>query len=349
MGQTLNKKLKKNRNKKMNPERRMAMTYKNKLYFLIALIAVLVLLYVGSLIYNSDFGNRQESFAWLDSKAAEKISKINISTHMNEFEIFTRNNMWFILHENNVYPARQLRVQDFLNILTTRSVWPVRSSSASTHERFGLLAPDEMPDDGFFHGLASRLTVYADNVVLLDLLLGNDDIYRNETYYRRYGQNEVRSGESGAKIYLNSHVSAWFNLRLVTGNDGGEVDLGSVQRLSVYTPYETQVFSRRNRGWVISGIEVENPDAHAIESYIRGILITEGDGFDNSMSWDDPAFEYSRMELELGQGRIITIRLTMADEMTGRIFAHVSGSELIYSIPSWSANRLYREAESFNQ
>ena len=122
------------------------MTYKKKKYFLIALIAVLVLLYAGNLIFNSDLVNRQRSFAWLDSNTAERITKINIISQGNEFELFLQDNLWHVLYENNVYPARQLRVLDFLNALTTRSAWQVRSSNASTHERFGLLAPPEISD-----------------------------------------------------------------------------------------------------------------------------------------------------------------------------------------------------------
>jgi hypothetical protein len=259
--------------------------------------------------------------------------------------------MWFVLDNDNVYPARQIRVQDFLNILTTRSAWPIRSSSASSHERFGLLTPTDSDQFSLSYEQASRVTVYADDAVLLDLLLGADDIYRNETFFRRADQNDVRSGNSILRTYVNSHSGSWFNLRLVSGTDGMDIDISNVQRFSVYTPSETQIFSRRNRGWVVSGIEIENPDIPAIESYIRVVLNIEGDSFSNSISIDDPGFDYSRIELELGHGRTITIRLTMGDE-TGRIFAHVSGNgtirgDHIYSIPSWAANRLYREAENF--
>jgi hypothetical protein len=329
------------------------MVYKKKLYFLIALIGVLALLYTVSLIFNSDLINRQRAFAWLDSNAVESITRIKINSQGNEFEIFLQNNMWFISYENNVYPARQLRVQDFLNALTIRSAWQVRSSNASTHERFGLLAPEEM---SFNRSQALRMTVMAGDTQLLDLLIGEDDFYRNETYFRKFDHNEVRSGDSSIKIYVNSQVSSWYNLRLVSGNDGNEIDISSVQRMTVTTPDETQIFTRRNRGWVVSGIELENPNTHAIESYIRGLLTIEGDSFNHSVSFNDPEFEYSSIELELGTGvgRSILILLTEADE-SGRVLAHVTKfrgdtideSSLIYSIPSWSASRLYREAESF--
>jgi len=321
----------------------MAMTYKNKLYFLIILIAVLVLLYSGSLIFNSDLTARRDSFIWLDSKAAEKADKINISTQMGQFELFKHNNLWFVLDEDNIYPARQIRIQDFLSILTTRSSWPVRSSSPSNHERFGLLMPD---DFAHFYNQPSRITISADKTVLLDLLVGEDDVFRGESYFRKFDQNEVRSGNNIIKTYTNNHAGSWFNLRLFCDEKGGDIDLSSVQRLTVTTPDETQVFTRRNRGWIVSGIEVDNPDIPEIESYIRTVLNAEGDGFSDTITLDDPRFDYSTMVLELGNARHFTVRLTMGDE-NGRIFAHVNGNNLVYSIPAWSAYRLYREWENF--
>ena len=310
------------------------MTYKKKLYILIAVTAVLALLYTGSLIFNSDFAARRSFFVWLDSETAKKTTRIVIKSYTGEYEISMQNNLWFILHDEKVFPARQIRVQDFLNALTTRSSWEVRSSSASSHERFGV---DDMS--------ASRITLYADNSVILDLILGGNDVIRNETYFRRYGQNEVRSGDSSISTYINSSLTGWYNLRLLSGADGEPVDISTVQRVSVYTPEEVQTFTRRNRSWVITEIEIANPDISALESYIRTILSTEGDSF-SDISWEDPILDHSRIVLELGYGRALTIRLSEGDE-SGRVFAHVSGSDYVYSIPSWSAQRLFMPAESF--
>ena len=313
------------------------MTYKKRLYILIGLTAALALLYTGSLVFNSDFAARRSFFVWLDSNTAEKTTKIVISnSNIGEFEISKQNNMWFVLHDDKVYPARQIRIKDFLSALSIRAEWPLRSSSASSHSRFGL-------DDQ-----ASGLTLYADNSVILDLLVGNDDILRNETYFRKSGQNEVRSGDSSIKTYINSHPGSWYNLRLVTGQDGEPVDLNNVQRVSVHLPDESQIFTRRNRSWAVSGIEIANPDIPAIENYIRVILNTEGDGFSDSVTWEDTRLDYSRIVLELGHARVITVRLSAGDE-NGRVFAHASGNDYVYSIPSWAAQRLYAAADSFEQ
>jgi hypothetical protein len=119
-----------------------------------------------------------------------------------------------------------------------------------------------------------------------------------------------------------------------------------VQRLSVYTPQETQVFSRKNRKWEISGIKVEKPDHAAIDNYIRQVITIEGDNFEDTVRADDPMFDKISMSIELGSGKIITIRFSPADESDGR-FAHVNGKDYVYFIPSWSAGKLFRSASSF--
>jgi len=309
------------------------MTYKNRLIFLGTLIGVLAVTYIASVIFTSDIGYKSSSYTWLDSKTAEKTIRIVIKDADNEIELKKKNNQWFVSHNGLEFPAKQLRVEDFLKILTIRSAWPVRSTSASTHERFGL------------EQSASRVTIYGETV-LLDLIAGNEDIYKNEIYLRKAGQNEVRAGDNAIKSYISSPVNNWYNLRLIPETENGNIDISGVQRLSVYTPQETQIFSRKNRKWEISGISVTNPDQSAIDSYIRQILTVEGDNFEDSVNSADPMFDKTSIVLELGNGRIITIRFSDADE-NGRRFAHVSGKDYIYSIPTWQADKLFKSASTF--
>jgi len=309
------------------------MTYKNRLIFLGTLIGVLIVTYIISVIFTSDIGSKSSSYTWLDSKTAEKTIRIVIKAADNDFELRKKNNQWFVSHNGLEYPAKQLRVEDFLKILTTRSPWPVRSVNASTHERFGL------------EQSASRVTIYGETV-LLDLIIGNEDVIKNEIYLRKAGQNEVRAGDNIIKSYISGPVTTWYNLRLIPETENGSVDISGVQRLSVYTPKETQVFSRKNRKWEISGVSVGNPNQNAVDTYIRQILTVEGDNFENSVNGADPMFDKTSIVLELGNGRIVTIRFSDADE-TGRRLAHVSGKDYIYSIPTWQTEKLFKNASSF--
>ena len=311
------------------------MTYKNRFIFLVSLIAVLALVYIANIIFTSNLtGSGSSAYAWLDSKSAPKISRISVNSGEQDYELVRKNNNWFVSYNGHEYPARQARIDDLLSSLTKRAEYPVRTSSVSAHERFGV------GDD------APGAVLHGDFSVILGLFLGNDDVLKNESYYRKAGQNEVRSGSGDIKSYLKGSANTWYNLRLVTDSEGGNVDIENVQRVSVYSGNQTQIFSRKNRGWEISGIKADNPSAVNIEAYIRSILSIEGDNFADFYLRDDPMFGNNRIVIEFGNAGITAIHLSEADE-TGRVHAYISGGEFVYSIPSWAAGRLYRDASSF--
>jgi hypothetical protein len=312
------------------PQGRIQVTYKNRLIVLVTIITLLALTYTASYIFSHERrNNRSASYVWLDPKLAEKTNKIVIDTEFQTIELFANGNQWFVSHNGKLYPARKVRIEDFIAVFTTRSLWPVRSSAASSHERFGL--------DG---QTSSRVTIYGENSVLLDLLLGDNT--GREIYIRKTAYNEVRSGDSSISSYINTPVNSWYNLRLLPESENGEI--GNVQRLTVYNEGETLAFSRSNRNWVVSG--VENPDYSAIENYIRTVLNTEGDNFIDSV--DSNNLFLSRIVFEFGDGRVVTISISSPDEENRR-FARVSTSEYIYSIPSWAAARIFRDTASFER
>ena len=307
--------------------------YKKKLITLLAIIAVLVLIYSTSLIIDAvRAGARSSMYVWLDS--ADRADRITIRNDTFDIELSKINNRWFVLHNGQEYPARQLRIEDFLGIFTERAAWPVRYTNAASHARLGLDT-----------NTASRVTIYAGNSVILDVLIGLDSTITNEIFIRRFGQNEVRSGNHFVASYVDSTVNSWYNLRLIPESETLSVD--SVQRLSVYSPDQQQVFSRRNREWVISGIEVMNPDQNNIENYIRTILHLEGEDFIAEVSPNDPMFDYGRFVLELGTGRIVSIRFSALFETTSRRLAHVSGTDYVFLLPAWSSQWIFRTPSDF--
>ena len=311
------------------------MTYKQKCVFLLSLITVLALLYAGSFIFSPEKNNaRSASHVWLDKKFEDRINRIVINSTEQAIELLKKNNQWFVLFNGIECPARQKRVEDLLDILTKRTAWPLRSSSASSHSRFGLDVEE-----------ASRLIVYTENTVLLDLLAG----YRSgrEVFLRKYSQNEVRSGDNKIISYITSPEYNWYNLGLIQDDEGRGIDAEDVQRFSVYNEGETLVFSRQNKKWIVSGVKISDPVMEDIENYLRTILNSEGEDFVDSVYSNDPVLNYSRIVLELGNGKVITIRFSALDEKNYRL-ANVSGSEYIYSIPMWVSNRIFRDASSFS-
>jgi hypothetical protein len=313
------------------------MSYKNKLRALLSIIAVLALLYTASLVFDPEkTGSRSSSYAWLDSKASSRITRISLSGQ-TKLELKKVSGSWFILNEGNEYPARRLRVEDFVGILTARAPYPVVSSQGSSHKRLGL------DDDS-----AARVAVFADNVSLLDLLIGGSDSSGRGVYLRKYGQNEVRAGDDKFSLYVTGPVTSWYNLKLFPETEDGGLEADGVRSLSVYSPEGRQDFNRVNREWAISGIEVANPDQNAVDSYVRAILFAEGDDFASSNQAGVLDFNNSRIVLELAKDSTKTIRLTEADEQ-GRRYAQVSGSDYIYSIAGWMSQRLFKAASEFEK
>ena len=319
------------------------MIYKKKLIVLLSLIAVLALTYTASLIFDPQrSGARSASYLWLDPNVAARAGRIVINIAGETKEFLKIDNQWFVLHNNREYPVRQLRIEDLLGVFTQRAPWPVRSSNASSHARFGLDAET-----------AVRLTIYGENVTLFDLLIGDEDNTGREIFMRRFGQNEVRSGNNLIASYISSSVNSWYNLRLIPESADGTIAVDSIQRLSVYggevsSMTSAQIFSRRNREWVVSGFEVVNPDQGSIDSYVRSILNIEGEDFTDHISANDPVLNHSRIVLELGNGAIKTILLSEGDE-SGRRYANVSGSGYVYSLAPWAAQRLFRSAAEFER
>ncbi|MDR0487615.1 MAG: DUF4340 domain-containing protein, partial [Treponema sp.] len=198
------------------------MEYRKKLIVLLSLIAALALIYTASLVFDPErAGSRSASYTWLDSRLAGRIAGVTISGGNEKIEIVKRNREWFVSHNGREYPARQLRVEDFISIFSTRAPYPVRSTGASSLVRLGL------GEDA-----ASRITIYGENTVLLDLLLGAEDSSGREIYLCKYGQNEVRSGDDKFSSYMAGSVNSWYNLRLIPETEDGKIGADSVQRLS---------------------------------------------------------------------------------------------------------------------
>jgi len=315
------------------------MTYKNKIITLSSVIAALAIVYILTIIFDPQrTGARSDAYSWLEPGQNNKITGISITKAGETVNLSRNGGRWFVTRNGKDYPARQVRVEDFLTILAKREQYPVRSSSASSHERLSL-TPDT----------ATQVTVSAGGagLPLLTLLIGQKDSMGQNVYLRKQGQNEVRSGEDRFSVYTNSPLSSWYNLRLFPENEEGKLGDSDVQRLTVYPPDDapSQIFTRSNREWTFN-FDITNPDFSKVDAYIRDILGVSGDDFIDGINLSDPIFNSCRIVLELGNGSTRTLRLGPVEE-DGKRYATVSGSDFVYSIPSWAVNKLFVGTENF--
>jgi len=315
------------------------MTYKNKIITLSGVIAALAIVYILTIIFDPQrAGARSDLYSWLEPGQNNRISGISITKPGETLNLSHNGGKWFVTRDGKDYPARKVRVEDFLTLLSKKAPYPVRSSSPSTHERLSL-TPDT----------ATQITVSAGSgPPLLALLIGQTDITGQNVYLRKQGQNEVRSGEDKFSVYTNSALSSWYNLRLFPENEDGKLDAKDIQRLTVYPPDNgpSQIFTRSNREWTFN-FEISNPDFSKVDSYIRDILGVSGDDFIDGISLSDPMFNAARVIMELGNGATKTLRLSVDEE--GKRYATISGSDFVYSIPSWAVGKLFVEADTFKK
>jgi hypothetical protein len=322
------------------------MGYRKKLIILSSLAAVLALVYGLTIFFEPErAGARDSAFTWLDSALKDRIDRISLDNRGSAIVLARNGGKWFVLRGGKEYPAKELRVDDFIGLLTRKAPYPVRATSAAAHERLGLAESE-----------ASRVTVSGGaGLPLLDLLIGAGDQTGREVYLRMQGSGEARSGEDRFTAYVSGTEVSWLNLRLFPESEDGGLDLDGVQRVTVYAAADSpgpalapKVFTRVNREWALSGLTVEEPDMGKIDSYVRGLLNVEGEDFDDTADSAAPEFSHSRIVVELSDGSVKTIRLTAAGESNKRL-AVVSGLPYVYSLSGWAAERLFREDSYFEK
>jgi hypothetical protein len=317
------------------------MTYKKQFTVLSGIIAALAVVYILTLIFDPErVGSRSAAYSWLEPGQKDKISGITITKSDETINLVRNGGKWFVSHNGKDYPARDMRIEDFIAALSKRAPYPVRSSSASSHERLSLTEEK-----------ATRVTVAAGaGLPLLNLLIGQADLTGQSVYLRGQGQNEVRSGEDIFTSYTRSSLNSWYNLLLFPETENGKLTAANVQRLIVYHPNDgvntpPQIFTRSGKAWTFN-FELANPDMGKVDNYVRDILNTSGDDFVDYITPSDPLFNNSRIVLELGDGSIRTIRFGPPEE-NGELMATVSGSDWVYMIPNWISQRLFVDAETF--
>jgi hypothetical protein len=323
------------------------MTYRNKLISLSATAGALALAFILGFIFEPNRAfSRGAMFSWLDPKLASRIDNISIEKPGEDDEsiqLVRKDNKWLVNFNGLDYPARQLRITDFIGLFTRRASYPVRSNSGASHERMGLTRGSACRVK--FSGLIGP--------PLLDLLIGYSEAHGQGVFMRKQGENEVRSGQDIFTSYTLSARTSWYNLRLILESEDGQLDVDKVQRLTMYPSAQNAglsrqsiIFTRRGKEWAASGLNAE-PDMDKINSFVRDLLYMEGDDF--VYGADDAVLDDMQFVLELGTGTVKTIRFGASLDEDGRRYATVSGSSLVYSVPGWMADRAVKDAASFER
>jgi hypothetical protein len=333
---------------------------KRKIIALSALCGALLLAYMLTVVFDPE--NRAvRGTLWtaLDPKLRDEARRIELDGDGGEKVILmNKDGRWFVSFEDALYPARQDKVADMLDALTSRGEYPVRSRSEAAREKLRLS-----------DGEARRVIVRGESgEALLDLLVGAPDAMLKDVYIRLEGGNEIRSG---ADIFspLFGGRRSWYERHLFPEYGVNGLRASSVQRVITLPPppeithisiegedgtlpdlpAEGFTLLRSGSGWQFDGSD-ETLDGQAVEAYVRRIIESEADDFTampgaNDAEFTDPAFPSGRLVLETGDGarRVITIGPRLFDKWS----AAVSGSPYVYLLTARLLEQLFPQRDSF--
>ena len=306
------------------------MSFKKKALLLSAACAVLLLGLSGTCIFDSAAINSQGAnsrLIWLDLRFLSYADRIDITGSAGTgsegsrqvITLLKKNNIWVIPetdgnNRQTDYPARQIRVEELLSLLSRPGNYPVRSTS-SVLWIYGL---DEN---------ASRITVRGGaGPPLLDLFIGYTDL-TGGIFLRKAGQSEIRSGSDIFTLYTENDRNFWYDLSIFPG-----LSADMIQGFSIESENEKFALTRDRNGWIDKYSGTPFPRA---DSYLRNILDAQGENFTALSDWETSC----RLVLETGNGELRALDIGPPGSR-GERPARISGSNLVYSIGEWTFKRI---------
>jgi hypothetical protein len=337
------------------------MTFKQKLLIRASITLALALILTAALIFSPErVSGRKSTYAWLENRWADEAGRIEIRGDA-EITLVRRGGAWFVEYSGREYPVKPGRIEDLLGALTARGMYTLRGNASSSHERLGLTEE-----------AASRITVSGDSggAPFLALLAGGSDVTGNEVYYRKSGQDEVRSGNNSIAAFTSYSRASWYDLKIFP--DGEKLSAEQVYRLTVIAPLPEQgeqapagqapgenapplVILRAGGEWTVEGLTPEETDTGRVETFVRAVLDSTADDYVPDMEVTDSVFNEGRILIEFSGLPARTIRLgppltyNEEDGSVTRRSAVRSDSPFVFSLSAWNVDRLFRSREYFRK
>ncbi|MDR0452326.1 MAG: DUF4340 domain-containing protein [Treponema sp.] len=334
------------------------LNFKQKLLIRASITLALALVLAATLVFSPErVSGRQNAYAWLEGRLADEAARVEIRGE-EEITLARRDGGWFVENSGKEYPAKPDMVEDLFTALTARGAYAPRGSAASLHESLALT--DEA---------ASRITVSGGpgGAAFLTLLVGSSDATGREVYYRKAGQDEIRSGDDTIAAFLSYSRPSWYDLKIFP--DSGSLDTGQVYRITVIAPPPGEgadsavgektpgplVILRTGEGWTVEGLSPDETDAGRVETFIRQVLDASADDYVPEMSAGEAVFNEGRILIEFSGLPARTIRLgpplsfNEEDGSVTRRSAVRNDSPYVFALSSWNLARLFRDREYFKR
>jgi hypothetical protein len=335
------------------------MTFKQKLIIRASIVLALALVLAATLVFSPErVSGRQSAYTWLESRLADEADRVEIKGE-TETTLVRRGGAWFVEYSGKEYPAKPGVVEDLFKALTARGAYTPRGGAVSSHERLGL------SDESAFRIIVSGGT---GGTPFLTLLVGGSDATGKDVYYRKAGQDEVRSGGNTIAAFLSYSRPSWYDLKIFP--DSETLNTEQVYRITVIAPPPAEnredaagentsppplVIRRTGAGWTVEGLTPEETDANRVETFVRQLLDSTADDYIPEMSTGDAVFNEGRILIEFSGLPVRTIRLgpplaySEEDGSVTRRSAVQSDSPYVFALSSWTMTRLFRDREYFKR
>ncbi|GMO17460.1 MAG: hypothetical protein Pg6A_03880 [Termitinemataceae bacterium] len=315
------------------------MNFKKHVITLSAVAGALLLIYILSFVFSGESRAKRGSISALaDARALSNARYIEIrGGDGSEFTIENQNDSWVVKQNGKSYPAKNGRVEDLISALGKKAEYPVRSSSASNLEAFGL-------------GDDRREVIIKDETrTIAELFFGAADATGKEIYIRSGQSGAIRSGDDVFSVYINGTAKDWYNLALFP-DEKTKPAIFAVQRLTVVPPApETgareapYTIIRDGDGWKFEGGgAVKKTEA---DSTLRYIFDAQAEDFLSEPGTD--AFSEGGITIELGNG--MRIIFSLGQKVDGRRGLKISNQEYIYLISDWAVGRIWRTKKELSE
>jgi hypothetical protein len=335
-------------------------SFKQRIIIRGSLILALALFLAASLLFSPErVSERRNAYAWLESGSAAAATRIGIKGE-TETALVRNNGAWFVEYAGREFPAKSGAVEDLFGALTAKDSYVLRGSAASSHERLNLTGET-----------ASRITVSgAGDTPLLDLLIGSSDATGKEVYYRKAGQDDVRSGNNIIAAFLTYSRASWYDLRIFP--DSEDLDPGQIYRVTVIAPPNTPppeesadaaagetpaplVIQRTGEGLAVEGLEPEETDTGRVETFVRQLLDSAADDYVPEMDAGEAVFNEGRILIEFSGRPSLIVRFgpplayNEEDGSVTRRSAVRDNAPYVMALSSWNMGRLFRDRDYFKR
>ena len=305
------------------------MRYRQKLVFLAVLTAALALAVAAGFLFSPQARLTRKARERLLYSTPNEVARVEISGAAESLVFERYAGSWSLVAGAERLPGRAERVEALREAVGAVRTLEAVARSQDAWKSYGL-ATDESRRVRF---------IGADGKALADFSVGRYSANGADAYVRREGDDRSYRVAAAVASRLPPERASWLDLRAF----GESVPPEDVQRLRVQGrvrfsdgKYYGAAFNlTRSLSSLWSSDEIPDLDPSAADRFVRSVMNAEAEDYSPGglISADEAGL---RLELELGEGTLKTLRIAELPDGTGSHRASLMGSGRVMRIGEWT-------------